>query len=130
MPPGGSEEPGEVEDPDALERKRLAVRRRAARAARSRGAAGALALARRLGEHGLGVFAKQRRPPPDLPARRGREPFAGAIAQRSAKLRVIDVGEAAALKPVLVERALVRLAQRRPEQTRPPEPRATACCRS
>ena len=74
------------------------------------------ALAGRLGEHGLGVLSKRGRPAAGLPACRGREPLADAIAQRSAELRMLDVAKAVAPKPVLVERALVRLAQRGPEE--------------
>jgi len=64
------------------------------------------------------MLAESGRPTSHLPTRRGGQPFAGAIAKRAPEFGMIDVGEAVAAQPVLVERALVRLAQRRPEQTR------------
>ena len=70
----------------------------------------------RFAQHRCRVLAQQRRAPAHLPARLVAEPLAGRIAEAAAMLRMIHVGEALALQPVLVERVLVRLAQRRPQQ--------------
>ena len=83
-----------------------------------RGRAGTLGRRTASLEHRLGVLAEQRRAAADLPARLGGEPFAGRVAEAAAKLRVLDIGEGLAGQPMLVERILVRLAQRRPEEAR------------
>ena len=51
------------------------------------------------------MLAESGRPTSHLPTRRGGQPFAGAIAKRAPEFGMIDVGEAVAAQPVLVERA-------------------------
>ena len=86
----------------------------------SRGRAGAVAGAARgrLRQDRLRVFAHARRTPADLPARLGAEPLAGRVGERASELRVLDLRERAAKLPMLVERVLVRLAERGPEKAR------------
>src|SRR5258707_1332715 len=56
------------------------------------------------------------RTPADLPARLAAEPFAGRVAKAAAVFGVLDIGKGLAYQPMLVERVLVRFAQRRPEE--------------
>src|ERR1700732_3513145 len=70
----------------------------------------------RLAEHGRGVLAEQWRAAADLPARLGGEPFTGWIAEAAAELGMLGIGEGLAGEPMVGERILVRLAQRRPEE--------------
>jgi hypothetical protein len=69
-------------------------------------------------EHRLGVLAEQRRAAADLPAGLVAEPLAGRVEERAAELGMFDLGKGLAREPVLVQRVLMRLAQRRPEEPR------------
>src|SRR5207302_1565837 len=70
----------------------------------------------RRAEHRVGILAQQRRATADLPACFVAEPFAGWVGKRATKLGMLDLGEGFARLPVLVERILMRLAQRCPQQ--------------
>ena len=115
---GGRQEPGEIEDLHTLQRKRLVVQRRDHRAVHRLAAApGTLGAARRFAQHRFGVLAQQRRAPADLPAGLGGQPFAGRVAERCGHARdVARRRRILRLQPVLVERVLMRLANRRPQQ--------------
>src|SRR5205814_4018270 len=106
--------PGKIQDLDSLQRERLVVQRRKAGVLDLTRACGHARAARRFTEHRLGVLAQEWRPAADLPARLVAEPFAGWVGERTPELRMLDLGKGFAYPPVLVERVLVRLAQRRP----------------
>src|SRR4051812_27496839 len=113
--------PGKIENLDPLQRERLVVQRREARVldlTRACGHARAppFVWIGRFAEHRLGVLAQERRPAADLPAGLAAEPFAGRVGERTPELRMLDLGKGLAYPPVLVERVLMRLAQRRPQQ--------------
>src|SRR5205823_11050894 len=110
---GRGKKPGKIEDLDALQRERLVVQRREARVLDLARACGHAWTASRFAEHRLGVLAQERRPAADLPARLVAEPFAGRVGERTPELGMIDLGKGLADPPMLVERVLVWLAQRR-----------------
>ena len=117
-PAGGCQEPREIEHANAVKRERLSARRRLA-GVRHRGLrVDRWRAARYRAVDRGGVLVEAWRAPPRRPAGGRADPLRRRIAERLAELGMLDIGDAAALDPVGVERVLVRLAQRRPQHSR------------